>query len=142
MTAPEGRKNLPPLRSWVRLPNPHRFPSPGFNLTFRLSPPRYRPYNDAFGHNVLLRSTRPPEMRRPLPLIFAAALVVAGCAARPRSALPGVAAVPVTRPSGPAFLALDEIVPRPVLPTTRPTTSPTIRPPMESLLLYAYAHQN
>src|SRR5437879_6253924 len=77
-------------------------------------------------------------------------LALAGCATARRPApVAARAAIPVTRPSGPAYLELDEIVPRPVLakasaataPATAPSTNPAARPPIEALVLFARARE-
>lgn len=63
--------------------------------------------------------------------------VAGGPATRPVAV--GEAAAPQTRPVGIAYLELEEILPRPVLPTTRATTRPAGPPSAEALQAYAKA---
>src|SRR5437588_509497 len=76
------------------------------------------------------------------PLAFAGFLAVsglAGCAQRPPVAQSTTAPVVAqTRPSGPAYLTLDEIRPAPVLPPAK-AAGPETRPSLDALELFARA---
>ncbi len=69
-----------------------------------------------------------------------ALLVGVGCAPRQHEAASNATTVAATtHPTDPALLSLDEIEPRPVLPTRRATTQPTTRPSLDAIQLYAQA---
>ena len=79
-------------------------------------------------------------------IVVAAALALAGCAARPRhvAAPPATAqvavAAPATRPADKADLSLDQIEPRPVLAKREPATQPS-RAPLDAIQLFAEARE-
>ena len=82
-------------------------------------------------------------MRRLARSIFVVCAIVAigGCASpKARNELArGSTFAPSTQPSGTEMLTLDQIEPKPILPSPRATTSPSSNPPLEALALYADA---
>lgn len=78
------------------------------------------------------------------PLILVATLTAAGCASKPRAAMPvaevGKPEPPATRPSDKSDLAIDGIEPRPVLSKRAAATQPS-RAPLDAIELFAAARQ-
>jgi tetratricopeptide (TPR) repeat protein len=76
-------------------------------------------------------------------LVLCAFVGVTGCASKDSSkrelARSAKSSAPATQPSGPEMLTLEQIEPKPTLPTSRPTTSSSDEAPLDALAMYADA---